>query len=229
MLRAVASRCKRTACLCVIGAALVLAACGDAGCDTPPVTLSVPRTEATVRELTAARFEALERVYEAALPLDAFRAAGAGSQYELEAATRSLLDACRQLDASDPLLGPLRSECSTGARVVFAAAGIVECQCEDAYEAVGRAIRRFVAAAHAADRAVDDAQLTPACENTLVVAASAYAYYQQLATAIGMKQRALGSESGEWAAELALRKASEMSRLQPTYDHQLRELRAGCR
>lgn len=221
--------CKRTACLCVIGMALALAACGDAGRDTAPVTVDVPRGPPATQELTAAQFAAIERVYEAALPLDALRAAGAGSQYELEAATRSLLHACRQLDARDPLLGPLRSECSAGARAAFAAAGIVACQCKRAYEAVGRAIGRFVAAAHAADRAVDDAQLAPACTNTLVIAASAYAYYQQLATAIGMKQRALGSESGEWAAELALRKAIEMSRLQPTYDHQLRELRAGCR
>jgi hypothetical protein len=229
MLEEVASMCKRTACLCVIGAALALPACGDAGSDTAPVT--GPRTTPATTELTAAQFEAIERVYVAALALDALRAAGAGSQYELEAATRPLLDACRQLDARDPLLGALRSACSTGARVAFAAHGIADCShdCTEVYKAVGDAIDRFVAASHAADRALDRVQFAPACTNALVSSPAAYAYYQQLAAAIRMKQHARDSDSGALQAALAMSKAAEMARLQPTGAWLLRELRAGCR
>jgi hypothetical protein len=142
---------------------------------------------------------------------------------------RQLQDACRQLDARDALLGPLRTECSTGAVVAVATAGIVGCQCARTYGAVAKAIMRFVAAGHEADRAVRQARLAPACTRALVIAPTAYAYYEQLALAIGMKQRALEAGSSEWPAELARSKAAELARLLPTYRRQLQELRAGCR
>jgi hypothetical protein len=72
--------------LCVIGAALVLAACGDTGCDTTPVTLN----GRALRRPTAAQFEALERVYEAALPLDALRTAVRPRTGRLSAAIQKL-------------------------------------------------------------------------------------------------------------------------------------------
>jgi hypothetical protein len=229
-------RALRTPAVCsVVACALALTAFGGASGAAASTPKGSTARLAAIHRLTAAQFAAIERVYVAALPLDAFRTSDTAPLSKVDAATQAVIRACGKLSAHDPLLRALRAGCpaiSEFTEAVTAVAACSDAAClTQALESARAALRRGVSGSRVSDRAINATHLARRCKRALLTAPRAYAVYDELDAALETLEHALASASADdlTAAEAALARAEKDSNSLPTAKRSLQLLRSGCR
>ena len=211
--------------------ALAVGGCGGDGDDTS--SASGPGT-GTTKQMTPARYAAIESVYEATLPLDALRDVDTpSSARKLASLAEPVVVACERLDEDDPLLRDIRKACLASVGLLLATPAASSCRsaesCETAINDTLTASRGMVAASRVGDRAIAAAGLPPSCARALRTPAVAYAYHRRFEARLRGVADALRSGSN---AELRAA-AAALARLDgdevPTARQSLQRFRAGCR
>lgn len=218
-----------TAVLAAALACLVLGACGGGDDDDGSArTGTTAGAAGSGSGLGAERFEALDAVYVAQVPID--EVGDDADPAALKNASGPLVRACEQLDADDPLLGPLRRVCPVLTRFAEQLAGFGTCGSEGAGacgELIGdvrRTLRDFTRLSRRGDEAIRDAQLAPACANALLTPSVAYEAIEGFERAFELLEAGDDEE-----ANRALAAADAKAERLPDGDESLARFRSGCR
>ena len=222
-LPAIAALTAAALCLCV-------SACGD-GDDA---SSDAPKADAGQdSRLGTARFDALDAVYAAAVPIDELENDKDPGSARFKAATGRFLEACDALDREDPLLGALRRGCPLLATFTEQSAGFEgACQSATSCSAAISEVRTTLASlkrfSRSSDRAVEAANITSACKAALRTPKKGYAVYDELDSAFGVLQRALksGSEADLKEAQRRLDRLDPDA--SPSAKESLEKFRTGC-
>lgn len=188
-----------------------------------------------IHKMSTAQFAAIERVYLAALPLDKFRKADAGSLSAANAASRKALNACLKLSTTDPLLRALRAGCPALADLSQETAGLDSCTQAACLKRVLSATRAKLRQARdgsrVSDRGVHATRLAKACKHVLLTPRSSYVAYDEYDKGFAKLAHAVdaGSQSELEAAQRLLNAAAKQSAKAPSVKTSLRRLRADCR
>jgi hypothetical protein len=212
----------------------VLAACGDG--DPSSAAEAPPANAGTGSGLGAERFEALDAVYAAALPLDRFRGDASIDQGEFAAAARPTTTACNALDGGDRLLAAIRRLCPLLTELNEELLDVGACDASDP-GACGRAIdearatvRRFARLGRGTDRVIARAGLDRACQRALVTPELAYAVFDGYGRALALLERGLmtGSRADVDEAERILTQTDARAARLPDARASLELFRSGC-
>lgn len=220
----------------VVSLALVvaLAGCGgdgDKGGSSP--STGDAQTARSSGALSSEQYAAIERVYEAAVPLDELRATDRPpSQARVQTLARPLVAACDGLDSADELLSALREACLATARFLFASVDPANCSavdtCERGFTKARAAARAVVSSSRASDRAVDSTQIPAACRRALRTPQVGYRYHRQLDARLGRLIEALRARSPADARSASAALARLGGDRVPTGRESLSKFRAGC-
>ena len=209
---------------------LVLGACGggeddDGGSARTGTTANAAGSDSG---LGPERFEALDAVYVAQVPID--EVGDDADPGAFEAATAPLVKACDELDAGDPLLGPLRRVCPVLTRFAEQLRGLGTCSsrgadaCDDLIGDVRRTLRDFTRLSRRGDEAIRDAELTAACASALLTPPLAYEAIEGFERAFELLEAGDDEE-----ANRALAAADAKAERLPDGDESLARFRSGCR
>lgn len=208
---------------------LALGACGGGDDDGGSArTGTTPGATGSGSGLGRERFEALEAVYVAQVPIDEL--GDDADPGAFKAATAPLVKACDELAADDPLLGPLRRVCPVLTRFAEQLQGFGTCSsrgadaCDELIGDVRRTLRDFTRLSRAGDDAIRDAKLTPACANALLTPSVAYEAIEGFERAFEL----LEADDDE-EANRALAAADAKAERLPDGDESLARFRSGCR
>lgn len=223
-LPAIAALTAAALCLCV-------GACGD-GDDA---SSDAPKADAGQdSRLGTARFDALDAVYVAAVPIDELEnEKDPPGSAKFKAATGPFLEACDALDREDPLLGALRRGCPllatfTEQSAAFEAACQSPTSCSAAISDVRTTLANLKRFIRSSDRAVEAANITSACKAALRTPKKGYAVYDELDSAFGVLQRALKSGSEADLKEAQRRLDGLDPDASPSAKESLEKFRTGC-
>lgn len=206
------------------------AACGgdDDDRDGAARTTATTAAAGTGSGLGAERFEALEDVYIAQVAVDDLGDDAAADEFQL--ATEPLIEACNDLDADDPLLGPLRRVCPVLTRFAEQVHGLSTCAaesqaaCDELIGDVRRTLRDFTRLSRRGDEAIRDAGLAPACQKALLTPGLAYEVIESFERAFELLDR-----GAREAANRALAAADAKAERLPDGNRSLARFRSGCR
>lgn len=183
--------------------------------------------------LGEARFDALDAVYAAAVPLDKLRDGTGADTAKFRVAAKPLLDACDALDRDDALLGELRRGCPllvtfNEQSATIATACQDQASCAEAISAVRTTLATLQRLSRSADRAVAAADITSECQDALRTPEQAYAAYEAVSSAFATLQR--GATTGSMSD---INKAeSQVDALDdddlPSAKESLEKFRGGC-
>lgn len=213
---------------------LALGACGGGGSDDDDDgggaarTATTPGAAGSGSGLGPGRFEALDAVYVAQVPID--EVGDDADPGEFKAATAPLVKACDELDADDPLLGPLRRVCPVLTRFAEQLQGFGTCAsrdadaCDEHIGDVRRTLRDFTRRSSQGDDAIRDAELTPACANALLTPSLAYEAIEGFERAFELLEA-----GDDEAANRALAAADAKAERLPDGEESLARFRGGCR
>ena len=212
---------------------LVPAACGDGGDDRR--TEPAPNA-GTSSGLGPERFEALEDVYVAALPIDELEDDEDVDPRAFAAAARAAIAACEALAEDDPLLAAIRRQCPVVNEFTEQLLRIDRCEAEtgDAclapIEDARASVRRFERLGRRADRVIARSQLTPACRRALTTPELAYDVYDAFERALALLERGLrrGALDDVEEAERILTATDAKAQQLPDARASLERFRRGC-
>lgn len=208
---------------------LVPSACG--GDDEDGVsarTGTTPGATGSGSGLGPERFEALDAVYVAQVPIDEVGVDAGPSA--LRNASAPLVEACEELDAGDRLLGPLRRVCPVLTRLAGQLAAFGRCgsqgadACDELIADVRQTLRDFTRLSRQGDDAIRAAQLTPACANALLTPSLAYEAIEGFERAFELLEAGEDQEAGR-----ALAAADAKAEQLPDGGESLARFRSGCR
>ena len=217
--------------LSMMVAAVAFAACGDDE-DSGGGTSAGAGTKSG---LGTERFEALETVYAASIPLD--KIADDAPLSAIDGVLKDYVEKCNELDRDDALLAAYRRFCPLAAdlREQLAAAGACEeasqvQSCIDGVTGFRAVVRRFLSEGARYDAVVKREELTPACEQALVNPELSYEVMRGYGRAFGYLERALtgASEAALTKAETLLKRAESRAEGLPDATKALQDFRTGC-
>lgn len=218
---------RTVAALTGLALCLSISACGD-GDDSPKADAGKDS------RLGEARYDALEPVYTAAVPLDRFAGDGNLDAVKFRAASQPLLEACEALERDDALLGPIRRVCPIFAILTEQLAGFEgackdETSCTSAVGDVRTTLASLQRFGRASDRAVGAADIASSCKDALRTPEVSYAAADGVDSAFGLLQRALKSGS-EADLDDAQRRLDEVGDADdtPSGKDLLAKFRSGC-
>ena len=208
---------------------LMLGACGggdDEGGGSAR-TGTTPGASGSGSGLGPERFAALDAVYVAQVPID--EVGDDAEPSALKNASAPLVEACEELDADDPLLGPLRRACPVLARFAEQLAGLRTCgsrgadACDTLVGDMRGTLRDFTRLSRRGDEAIRAAKLTRDCASALLAPAVAYEAIEGFERAFELLQ------AGEDDADRVLAAADAKAEQLPEGDEALARFRSGCR
>lgn len=216
---------RALAALAIVSASLALAACGD----------DEDSDAGTQSALGSERYEALEAVYRAAVPLDEIDDDASVSEFDplLERYGKE----CNKLDADDALLGAYRRFCPLigDLREQLTAIGACEDQtevepCLDGVRGFRGVARTFLREGPRYDGVVKREKLTPSCEKALVNPEIAYEVMRGYGRAFAYLERALtdGTEADAEKADELIKQIEAKADDVPEAKEALADFRSGC-
>lgn len=214
---------------------LVLSACGDG--EKTDAAQAPPENAGAGSGLGSERFEAIDAVYVASLPIDEFRDDATVDPEAFASATRPVIAACDALDRNDPLLGAIRRMCPLVLQFSQQLLSFGRCQdggdaggCLDVIDDLQGTITSFERLGRRADRAIARSDLDNACRQALTTPDLAYAVFDGYARALAQLERGLtsGSAADVEAAQRLLRGSARKGRELPDAKASLAPFRRGC-
>jgi hypothetical protein len=210
---------------------VLLSACGDGEKQPTP-----PAQAGTSSGLGGARFRAIDAMYVASLPIDAFQDAGSFDPGAFGRATQQAIAACNALDRDDPLLGAVRRMCPLVLQFSTQLLGAGPCEQADADRCLALVddmqgtVASFTRLGRRADRVIARADLTPACQKALTTPDLAYAVFDGYARALVLFERGLTNGSGADVEEArrGLTRSAVKGRGLPDAKEALALFRSGC-
>jgi hypothetical protein len=214
---------------------LVLSACGDG--EKTDAAQAPPENAGTGSRLGSERFEAIDAVYVASLPIDAFQGDATVDPDAFASATQPVIAACDALDRDDPLLGAIRRMCPLVLRFSEQLLGFGRCEdggdadrCLDVIDDLQGTITSFKRLGRRADRAIARSDLNDACRQALATSDLAYAVFDGYARGLAQFERGLanGSAAEVEQAQRVLRASAVKGRELPDAKASLARFRSGC-
>jgi hypothetical protein len=217
--------------LAAVTSLLVLSACGDGEKKQTP-----PEQAGTSSGLGSARFRAIDAVFVASLPVDAFQDGRSFDPGAFASATQQAIGACNALDRDDPLLGAVARMCPLVLQFSAQLLGAGPCEEGDAGRCLGvvddmqDTAASFERLGRRADRVIARADLKPACQRALTTSDLAYAVFDGYARALVLLERGLTNGDGADIEEArrALTRAAVKGRELPDGKESLALFRSGC-
>jgi hypothetical protein len=213
---------------------LVLSACGDG--EKRDAAQTSPENAGTSSGLGRERFEAIDDVYVASLPIDELRDDAAIDPDAFASATQRPIAACNALDRDDPLLGAVRRMCPLALQfsrqlLRFGAGEDGDAgRCRDVVDELQGTITSFERLGRRADRAIARSGLEDACRQALTTPDLAYAVFDGYARALAQLERGLRSGSADDVedAQRVLGQSGVKGRGLPDARASLARFRSGC-
>lgn len=191
------------------------------------------------------RFDALDAILVASLPLDKFRFVQVDTARSA-AAARRVRTACDALDERDALLRSTRRGCRLAldlneqvavfsvaclrsrGRLFGSAVGTGECA--PSIVKIRKLLRSIPPEARQSDRVIGRSALASSCRHALMTPAAVYAGYAAYSRAYALFARAVRTKSGTTSREAwrALVRADSKNQLLPSVKRRLEEFRSGC-
>lgn len=219
------------ACMAVM-ACLVVGACGD---ESDSGTASPKADAGKDSGLGVKRFDALDRVYAAALPLDRYQAEKDFSGARFRQETKPLLQACEALPEDDVLMRAMRSGCPLLTEFVQQESDIGACdsiaECKRSMRSFRSFVNRMLAVSRRGDRAVAaEKGLSDGCKRALSTPPQTYSIFAGYESGILLMERALRSPSTAALdkAQQRLDAADKESKTLPSAKLLLERFRSGC-
>ena len=221
----------------MVAASLALGGCGDDDKDSSESSAKTTAGGAgTQSGLGSARYEALEAVYAAAVPLDQLDDDAPISEYNR--VLENYGQKCEEeLDAEDGLLAAYRRFCPLVAdlREQLTAAGTCEDesqieQCRAGIQGFRVVVRKVLREGERYDRVVEATQLSAACRKALVNPELSYEVMRGYGRAFAYLERALttASQADAAKADALMTQAEARSERLPDARQALADFRSGC-
>ena len=155
-------------------------------------------TPAAAAGLTTAQYAALDQALAAFVPLSADRPPASGFD--------TARSACRELDSSDPLLGPLRRSCTASVRVSRTSWAFMDCLTRAVCLRTARRLRTettaLIRATRGVNRALAASPITGACRGELRAAKAELRVLSRQPDFFGLVERSIRTGSSTLARRL---------------------------